>query len=479
MRKTALILSFYATFTLPSLAADGLALTPPMGWNSWNVFGTNIDEEQIKDIAQAMVTSGMKDAGYVYLNLDDNWMATSRDANGKLQGDPTRFPSGMKALADYIHELGLKFGLYGDRGKRTCAHVSANLENTGSGSYGKETLDAQTFAEWGIDYLKYDNCDEVKFYEREGETEDRGYDAYQKEDYKRMADALAATGKDIVFSICAWGYKTWAPEFGNLWRTTGDIENKFESVAYIIGVNSELYENTRAGHWNDPDMLEIGNGVLTLEESRTQITMWAMMAAPLLTGSDLRKLTPDVLEIYTNKDVISIDQDSAAIAGRRISANDSIEIWTRELSRNSYAVAVYNPSSKEGSATVDFKELGLSDSLQIRNVWENKLIGNVTDINPHAVKVPSHGVVLFKATPAEKIPDPVVEPASSSSQSEPASSASLTAISARINSGANQSQGKALYFDLQGNRLEKSSTKNPGAYIMYIPGTSAKVFRNK
>ncbi len=284
MNKIKLSILFTAVAILPAFSQiNDLVKTPPMGWNSWNVFHENINENQIKEIADVMVSSGMKDAGYIYLNLDDNWMAKTRNANGDLQADPTRFPSGMKALGDYIHEKGLKFGIYGDRGVRTCHHYnnSSQFPNSGSGSYMKEERDAKTFASWGVDYLKYDNCEPAP-------------GSNQRQDYERMRDALLKSGRDIVFSICAWGYQDWMPKTGNLWRTTGDISNAWEAkpgdwfrgVADIIEENEKLYIHAGPGKWNDPDMLQVGNGKLTMDESRSHMTMWAMMAAPLLTGND-------------------------------------------------------------------------------------------------------------------------------------------------------------------------------------------------
>ncbi|HPH38051.1 MAG TPA: alpha-galactosidase, partial [Sediminibacterium sp.] len=251
------IILFTAVAILPAFSQiNDLVKTPPMGWNSWNVFHENINENQIKEIADVMVSSGMKDAGYIYLNLDDNWMAKTRNANGDLQADPTRFPSGMKALGDYIHEKGLKFGIYGDRGLRTCHHYnnSSQFPNSGSGSYMKEERDAKTFASWGVDYLKYDNCEPAP-------------GSNQRQDYERMRDALLKSGRDIVFSICAWGYQDWMPKTGNLWRTTGDISNAWEAkpgdwfrgVADIIEENEKWYSMTKRSGEGANIKLEIVN----------------------------------------------------------------------------------------------------------------------------------------------------------------------------------------------------------------------------
>ena len=288
---------------------NGLAKTPPMGWNSWNVFHGNINETQIKQIADAMVSSGMKDAGYVYLNLDDNWMANpARDANGNLRADPTRFPNGIKALADYVHAKGLKLGIYGDRGTMTCMNIPQ------SGSRGYEERDAKTFASWGIDYLKYDNCNVPN-----------GSD--QKADYKKMQTALANCGRPIVFSICAWGYASWMPETGNLWRTTGDITDKwdngnewFRGIINLIDDNSKFTSSAKPGAWNDPDMLEIGNGGCTTEEYRTQMSMWCMMASPLIAGNDIRTMNQTTKDILLNKYLKAIKKYPGGIKAQELKA---------------------------------------------------------------------------------------------------------------------------------------------------------------
>ncbi|MCK9183323.1 MAG: carbohydrate-binding protein [Fibrobacteraceae bacterium] len=372
---------------------NDLAKTPPMGWNSWNVFHENINEKQIHEIADVMVSSGMRDAGYIYLNLDDNWMAKTRDANGNLQADPTRFPSGMKALGDYIHSKGLKFGIYGDRGLRTCHHYnnSSSFPNSQSGSYLKEERDAKMFASWGVDYLKYDNCEPAS-------------GSNQQQDYERMRDALLNSGRDIVFSICAWGYQDWMPKTGNLWRTTGDIGNAwsiptgfFRGIVEIVDENEKHYTVAGPGHWNDPDMLQVGNGVLTMDESRAHITMWAMMAAPLLTGSDLRSMTTEVKSIYMNAEMIAVDQDSAGIAGHRLSAENSKEIWVRPLGSETsgvMAVALFNRNSSAATIDLDFSKLGISGDVTVRDIWNKKDLGVLN--GSLSAEVPAHGTAFLK-----------------------------------------------------------------------------------
>ncbi len=379
---------------------NGLAKTPPMGWNSWNIFHENINETQIKQIADAIVTSGMRDAGYIYLNLDDNWMATSRDANGKLRADPTRFPSGMKALGDYIHSNGLKFGIYGDRGLRTCHHYHAGPQGTGSGSYGKEQLDANTFAEWGVDYLKYDNCDPAP-------------NSNQQRDYEKMRDALANCGRDIVFSICAWGYQSWMPSTGNLWRTTGDITDKWDNgndwfvgIINAIDKNAEYASVAGPGGWNDPDMLEIGNGGCTIEEYRTQMSMWCIMAAPLIAGHDVRKMSQEIKDILLNKEVIAINQDSAGIQGTRVKAANGLEVWCKpmgSINGTKKAVALLNRNQSAKDITVNFSDIGFSDTVTVRDLWAKADRGSFT--GSYTMTVPSHGtgLLLISSGPAEPI----------------------------------------------------------------------------
>ncbi len=299
-------------FTVPVMAQyNNLVKTPPLGWNSWNVFHENINENQIKEIVDAMVSSGLKDAGYIYLNLDDNWMDTKRDANGDVQNNPKTFPSGMKAMADYVHEKGLKFGLYGDRGKRPCHHYNSNWTSE-SGSYMREEQDARKLAEWGVDYWKYDNCDPAP-------------NSNQQEDYTRMSKALLKSGREIVFGICAWGYQDWMPAIANLWRTTFDIGPEWISTSWyrgvyeIIDANDKYWKIAKPGSWNDPDMLEVSNKGLTYEEQKTQMTMWSIMTAPIMISSDIRNMSAEIKELYLNKDIIAVNQDSLGFQGHRVS----------------------------------------------------------------------------------------------------------------------------------------------------------------
>jgi alpha-galactosidase len=352
------------------------ARTPPMGWNSWNKFGCSVNEWLVRDIADAMVSSGMKDAGYIYVNIDDCWHGT-RDANGYIQPNPATFPSGMAALADYVHSLGLKLGIYSDAGTLTCAGYP--------GSKGYEQKDANQYAAWGIDYLKYDWCNTA------------GQDKQQS--YTLMRDCLLNTGRPIVYSICSWSFPgEWVVGVGNLWRTTGDIGNYWGSVVSIIDLNAYLYPYAGPGHWNDPDMLEVGNGGMTDTEYRSHFSMWCIMAAPLLAGNDLRSMSPATINILTAPEVIAVDQDPLGIQGRRIYAYGNTEVWVKELVDDSRAVALFNRGSTAANITVYFSDLGpeFTGNVLVRDLWARLDLGIMT--TSYTANVPSHGVVLIKAS---------------------------------------------------------------------------------
>lgn len=370
--------------------SDNLALTPPMGWNSWNCFSCNIDEQQIRSIADLMVSTGMRDAGYVYLNIDDCWQV-GRDAQGNIIVDPERFPSGMKALADYVHSKGLKFGVYSCAGSQTCAGRP--------GSKGYQFQDARTYAEWGVDYLKYDWCF------ADGQN--------AKAAYQTMREALDASGRAIVFSICEWGNNEpwkWGKGIGHLWRTTGDIINEFEGVNHwggtgvveIIDKNADLHPYAGPGHWNDPDMLQIGNGALTEEEARSHFSMWSMMAAPLLAGNDLRKMDKNTLSVLTNKEVIAVNQDSLGMQGRRYMKMTQHEIWVKPLSNGEVAVCFFNRADMPWEVDYNFEKKGFAfhdvrcweSKYSVRDLWQKRDIGTTNE--DFHFKVEPHGVILLK-----------------------------------------------------------------------------------
>ena len=355
-----------------------LALTPPMGWNTWNKFGCNVNEEMIRGMADAMVSSGMKDAGYIYINIDDCWHG-DRDSLGFIHPDSSRFPHGMKALADYVHSKGLKLGIYSDAGDKTCAGKP--------GSRGHEYQDALTYASWGIDYLKYDWCS------TEGMCAPGAY--------MTMRDALYTAGRPIVFSICEWGTSKpweWAKNVGNLWRTTGDISANFEknidhgtwvqlSVLSILDQQDSLRKYAGPGYWNDPDMLEVGNG-MTNNEDRAHFSMWCMVAAPLIAGNDLTGMSNETKAILTNREVIVVDQDSLGVEGFKYSSRDSVEIWFKPLRNGNWALCFLNRGVNQKNVAFDFQKEKVSDDVSgrtvegtpyvLRNLWTHKDVGTTS-----------------------------------------------------------------------------------------------------
>jgi alpha-galactosidase len=380
------------SFAQPSPSAN-LALTPPMGWNSWNKFQCNVSDAMIRGMADAIVKSGMKDAGYQYVVIDDCWQV-SRDAAGNIVADPQRFPSGIEALADYVHSLGLKFGIYSDAGSKTCAGRPGGL--------GHEYQDALMYAAWGVDYLKYDWCSTT--------TQDA------KASYANIRAALDAAGRPIVLSICEWGKaKPWlwgAEVGGNLWRTTGDIQDRWSGkkewkpgdccnygALDIIDQEADLYSYAGPGHWNDPDMLEVGNGGMTDIESRSHFSMWAMLAAPLIAGNDLRTMRREIHDILTNKEVIAVNQDPLGIQARRVKKDGDREVWSKQLADGSRAVILFNRSSADQNIAVAWQDIGYPDHLvaSVRDLWQQKDMGKST--GKFGANVPSHGVVMLTIKP--------------------------------------------------------------------------------
>ncbi len=353
-----------------------LAPTPPMGWNSWNKFGCNVSDKLIREMADAMVSSGMQAAGYQYVNIDDCWQV-SRDASGTIVADPTRFPSGIKALADYVHSKGLKLGIYTDAGTGTCEKRPGSLNH--------EVQDAKTYASWGIDYVKIDWCNA------------EGLDPEVQ--YAKLRDALAQSGRPIVFSICNWGVKTpwrWGPTTGNLWRTTGDINDTYDRMSLIGFGQNGLEKFAGPGHWNDPDMLEIGNGGMKRDEYRTHMALWALLAAPLLAGNDLRSMSPETKELLTNSEVLAVNQDKKGVQGHRVWEEGPLEIWVKPLADGSQAVGLFNRSESASKLTLDFKSIGAPASAKLRDLLDHKDLGAVQ--NSYSAEVPTHGVVLVRVS---------------------------------------------------------------------------------
>jgi alpha-galactosidase len=367
------------------LAAPAAAVaTPPMGWNSWNHFAAKIDDATVRAQADAMVASGMRDAGYRYINIDDTWEG-ERDASGVIHPN-AKFPD-MKSLADYVHSKGLKLGIYSSPGPKTCAGYE--------GSQGHETQDAQTYAAWGIDYLKYDLCSLGPSMIAAGSLEkaqDIEFAAYRK-----MEAALTATGRPIVYSLCQYGVAQvwrWGGSVGgNLWRTTGDITDKFSRMTQIGFGQAGLSKYAQPGRWNDPDMLEVGNGGMTPVEYRTHMSLWALLAAPLLAGNDLTKMTPDSLAILTNHEVIAIDQDPAGRQGDRVAAEGPLEVWAKPLSGGGKAVGLFNLSDQPSYVEVNYADLGIKALVATRDVWAAKDLGK---LRSYRVLVMGHGVVLLR-----------------------------------------------------------------------------------
>jgi alpha-galactosidase len=364
-----------------------IAATPPMGWNSWNHFHNKVDDATIRAQAEAIVSSGMRDAGYVYVNIDDTWEA-ERDSSGVIHAN-SKFPD-MKALADFVHSKGLKIGIYSSPGPKTCAKYE--------GSYGHELQDAQTYAAWGIDYLKYDLCglrEQMKAVSPD-EAHKMMVDAYIK-----MRDALRSTRRPIVYSLCQYGNDAvweWGPSVGgNLWRTTGDINDHYVRMETIGFSQAGLSRFASPGHWNDPDMLEVGNGGMNTDEYRTHMSLWAILAAPLLAGNDLTSMTPETVALLTNKEVIAVDQDRAGRQGDRVSAVGPIEIWVRPLADGSKAVGIFNRHPGPLSASVDFKkQLGFNHVVKVRDLWQQKNLENPG--NSFTAKIPGHGVVFLRVS---------------------------------------------------------------------------------
>jgi alpha-galactosidase len=356
---------------------NGLAKTPPMGWNSWNKFRGRVDDAGVRGMADAMASNGMKDAGYLYINIDDTWQA-DRDEQGMIHANK-KFPD-MKALAGYVHSKGLKLGIYSSPGPNTCAGYE--------GTYGHEEQDARTWAAWGIDYVKYDWCGARNIYT----------DSEMQAVYQKMGDALHAAGRPIVFSLCQYGRADvwkWGPDVGgNLWRTTGDIRDTWDSMTTIGFKQDGLAPWAKPGHWNDPDMLEIGNGGMSDTEYQTHMSLWSLLAAPLLAGNDLRDMSPSILAILTNRDVIAVDQDKQGKQGKQAWKSGDQEIWVRELSGGAHAVAVFNRGAESAKVTLKWRDLGIKPPAHGRDLWAHK---DESFQGPEqAVTVPSHGVIMWR-----------------------------------------------------------------------------------
>ncbi len=388
--RASILGAMVAVLIAPSLLSaqnKGLASTPPMGWNSWNKFGCNVGEDMIRQMADGMVKSGMNEAGYQYIVIDDCWQV-ERDQSGNIVADAKRFPAGIKALADYVHSRGLKFGIYSDAGYKTCAKRP--------GSLGHEYQDALQYAAWGVDYLKYDWCNTT--------TQDA------QAAYALIRNALNASGRSIVLSICEWGTAKpwlWGEKVGgNLWRTTGDISDVWQGkdkhhlgVVDILDLQDGLQSYAGPGHWNDPDMLEVGNGGMTTDEYRAHFSLWSILAAPLLAGNDLRDMKPEIHDILTNKEVIAVNQDALGRQGRRVRKDGDLEVWAKQMQDGSRSVVLLNRDVSEKEIAVSWEDIGYPSHLSasVRDLWHAKDLGQHQE--KFSASVAPHSVVMVKIAP--------------------------------------------------------------------------------
>ncbi|WP_432280522.1 glycoside hydrolase family 27 protein [Streptomyces luomodiensis] len=374
------------------------ALTPPLGWNSWNSFGCGVTEAQVRQATDAMVSSGMRDAGYRYVVVDDCWFDPQRDTAGNLRANPTKFPSGMRALGDYIHGRGLKFGIYQVPNERTCAQGGGSYPGS-TGSKGHESQDARTFASWGVDYLKYDWCSSAG-------TRDE-----QVARFTLMRDALRATGRPIVYSINPNSYHAitgdtynWG-EVADLWRTTEDLLDIWQNgntnsypmgVGNVVDVTAPLAAQSGPGHWNDPDMLVVGRPGLSLTESRSHFALWALMAAPLMAGNDIRTMSADVSAVLRNPRLLAVNQDPLGAGGRRVRDDGDTEVFAKPLSDGSVAVGLFNRGNSTATVTATAAQIGLSGgSFTLTDLWTG---GTSSTTGQVSASVPAHGVAAFRVT---------------------------------------------------------------------------------
>ncbi|GLU06297.1 hypothetical protein SLE2022_233400 [Rubroshorea leprosula] len=365
-----------------NLIDNGLGRTPQMGWNSWNHFHCDINEKLIKETADAMVSTVLAGVGYTYINIDDCWAEQNRDSQGNLVAKASTFPSGIKALADYVHGKGLKLGIYSDAGTQTCS-------KTMPGSLGYEEQDAKTFASWGVDYLKYDNCEDT-------------HGISPEKRYQNMSTALLKWGRSIFFSLCEWGRDdpaTWAPNLGNSWRTTGDIEDNWDRMTSIADKNDKWASYAKPGAWNDPDMLEVGNGGMTTEEYRCHFSIWALAKAPLLIGCDIRSMDNVTFELLSNKEVIAVNQDELGVQGKKVNNTGDLEVWAGPLADNKVAVVLWNRGSSTANVTAYWSDIGLNSSTVVdaRDLWMHSSHSSVQV--QLSAQVDSHACKMYTLTP--------------------------------------------------------------------------------
>ncbi|MBK7095672.1 MAG: glycoside hydrolase family 27 protein [Saprospiraceae bacterium] len=389
IKNIILVLISFLSLTLSGQKFEGLAPTPPMGWNSWNWFGCDVSEKLIKEIAEAIVQSGMQEAGYQYIVVDDCWQI-SRDSAGNILADPQRFPSGIKSLVDYVHSRRLKFGIYSCAGRKTCQKRP--------GSRGYEFQDARQYAAWGVDYLKFDWCNTT------------GQNA--EESYRTMSDAIYAAGRPMLFSICDWGYSkpwTWAAKVGHLWRTTDDILDCWDcgdtrqNIGFVKILDKQAGLEKFAGpdHWNDPDMLQVGNSGLTISEGRAHFALWCLLAAPLMAGNDVRNMKKETKEILTNKELIDINQDKLGIQGYKVRDDEDLEVWMKPLSDGSKAVVMFNRGEIAKEIICYWPEIDLYSNIKarVRDLYLHSDLG-VFDVKYKAL-IPAHDVAALRIYPVK------------------------------------------------------------------------------
>ena len=359
-------LSLYCP-TLPA-QSTGVAIKPPLGWNTWYGYLCKVTDSDVRAQADWMVQNGMKAVGYEYVNLDDCWQG-KRDAQGIIHSNGN-FPN-MKALSDYIHSKGLKFGIYSSPGPKTCAGYE--------GSYGHENEDARTYAAWGVDFLKYDWCSAANVYKPDEIVAA----------YKKMGDALKQVGRPILYSLCQYGLEhvwTWGASVGaNMWRTTGDLDYNYDRFSLVGFEQDGLERFAGPGHWNDPDMLLVGLGKITDDESRTQVGLWSLLAAPLIASADLRKISPESLAILSNPEVIAVDQDPAGVQGRRMAEEGPLDIWMKPLADGSKAVGLFNRGEDVAPITVYFKDAGVGESPRCETCGPEKIWACLKTASPTEV----------------------------------------------------------------------------------------------
>jgi alpha-galactosidase len=388
--RTLAALSFALLLSaVPALSQVTVGATPPMGWNSWNHFAGRVTDADVRGAADMLVATGMRDAGYTYVNVDDTWEG-KRDSQGLLHTNE-RFPD-MKALGDYIHSKGLKFGIYSSPGAKTCGGFE--------GSLGHEAQDAKMYAEWGVDYLKYDLCsfqDDMRKVKAEHPNESDAAKNLMIVAYRKMGDALKATGRPILYSLCQYGVDQpwrWGPGVGaQMWRTTDDIDDSYGRMIAIGFSQAGLAKYAGPGHWNDPDMLEIGNGKMTEEEYRTHMSLWVLLAAPLIAGNDLSKMNEADKNLLMNKEAIAIDQDALGKQGDRLYQSGDFDVWTKPLSDGRIAVGLFNRSWDNREVSVDLAEIGFRNGARLRDVWKQKDLGQQSGVFTDTI--PKHGVTLL------------------------------------------------------------------------------------